>query len=139
MDNFKEAGNDNLAVGEIAETAINIGKNIQQKAILKKAKKLIAAGKANQCTGRMIDICLENGIDPKVFENNPVYMARPSVIQAKAAAIKQAGVTVSDEKAIEAAQTEAVNTKKAVDSKNFLPYILGAVGLILVIYLISKK
>jgi hypothetical protein len=144
MDNTIEAQDNQIgaaaeAVSGGVKAVISGAKSVQQKLILNKAKKLIAAGKANQCTGRMIDICIEAGIDPKVFDTNPVYNARPAVIAAKAAAIKKSGAVGTDAEAIDAAKTEVVNSNVAVTIKKYTPYILGAVVIGLLIYLISKR
>lgn len=130
---------DDLIAGEAIETAWGIGKSIQEKAILKKAKKLIAAGKANECTGRMIDICIEAGIDPKVFENNPKYMNRPEVIAAKAVAIKNSGAVATDPEALKAAKDEVNNTATGVDIKKLLVPGLVIIGIIILITQLSKK
>lgn len=144
MDNTIQAQDNQIgtaaeAVAGGAKAVVGAVKSIQEKSILNKAKKLIAAGKANECTGRMIDICIEAGIDPKVFDTNPTYNARPAVIAAKAAAIKKSGAVGTDAEALDAAKTEAVNTDKAVTIKKYAPYILGAIAIGLIIYLISKR
>jgi hypothetical protein len=126
-----------VTAGEVVGGAIDIGKSIQEKAILKKAKKLIAAGRANECTGRMIDVCLENGIPASTFDKNPLYLARPNVIAAKAAASKAAGST--DEQAIDSAKKDAVTAKKALDLKKYLPIILVVVGFALIVFFIKTK
>jgi len=144
MDNTIEAQDNQIgaaaeAVAGGVKAVISGAKSVQQKLILNKAKKLIAAGKANECTGRMIDICIESGIDSKVFDSNPIYNARPAVIAAKAAAIKKSGAVGTDAEAMDAAKTEAVNTDKAVTIKKYAPYIIGAIVIGLIIYLISKR
>jgi len=144
MDNTIQAQDNQIGVTAEAvlggvKAAVGAVKGIQEKSILNKAKKLIAAGKANECTGRMIDICIEAGIDPKVFDTNPTYNARPAVIAAKAAAIKKSGAVGTDAEAIDAAKIEAVNTNAAVTVKKYAPYIIGVIIIGIVIYLIFKK
>ena len=129
----------NATGSELIGAAVDVGKSVQQKLILRKAKKKIAEGKANELSGREIDICLEAGIDPKTFENNPKYMSRPEVIAAKAAAMKRAGAVATDQEAIAAAKKEAANTNKAVKTNMLFTYGALAGVLILIIYLISKK
>jgi len=136
MDNT--TSHDNLTPGEAIETAWAVGKSVQEKLILKKAKKKIAAGKANELSGREIDICLEAGIDPKTFENNPKYMSRPAVIAAKAAAIKNSGAVETDQDAIAAAKKEVENADTAVQGSKLLKPVLIIVVIGILIYLISK-
>lgn len=136
MDNTTQ--HDNLTPGEAIEAAWSVGKSVQEKLILKKAKKKIAAGKANELSGREIDICLEAGIDPKTFESNPKYMSRPEVIAAKAAAIKNSGAVNTDTEAINAAKKEAANTNDIVEGKKLLIPIIVIIGIVIVIYLSNK-
>lgn len=127
------------AIGAAASALKPAIKGIQERLILKKAKKKIAAGKANTLSGREIDICLEAGIDKKTFETNPKYMSRPNVIAEKAQAIKNAGAAMTDTQAIDSAKKEAENVNAAVNIKQYLPYILGGVGLILLLFILKRK
>lgn len=136
MDNTTQ--HDNLTPGEAIEAAWSVGKSVQEKLILKKAKKKIAAGKANELSGREIDICLEAGIDPKTFESNPKYMNRPEVIAAKAAAIKNSGSVATDQEAITAAKKEVANTTATIEGKKLLIPILAIIAIGLVIYFLSN-
>jgi hypothetical protein len=142
MDNLTQ---DNQ-IGVAAETVSGAAKAVKgivmgivEKGELKKAKKKIAAGQANTLSGRAIDICLEAGIDPKTFDTNPTYNARPAVIAAKAAAIKMSGAVGTDAEAIDAAKKDAVNSALGVGMKQYLPYIAGAAVLIFLIFIIRKK
>jgi hypothetical protein len=133
---------DNLGVEDLTAVAgglKNIAKNVREKAQLKKAKQMIKDGKANQLPSNYVTLLIRNGVDTALYSNAPAYLARPEVIAAKSAALSKSEITGTPEEATNAAEKEAVEAHQSANLKKMLPYIVGIVVIIILLYFFVKR
>lgn len=106
------------------DAAIGAAKSLQQKAILKQAKKLANAGQYDKLTGRMIDIMIEAGVDPSMYNKSKVWLARPENQKLAQSPLP--------------ANTPIVEPT-GVDPKKIIIYIVIAALVMIVFYFIANK